>query len=407
MRVLIIGAGSAGLLMAHVFKKAGIEATVFEQDASPTTRSRDWSFGVYWAQSPLVDCLPPDLAARLPTVQTDLIFKPHKDEVLPIHHGGTGELLRSVEAPYAVRYRRKAFLKLLSEGVNIRFGKVLAGISVTATGVTATFTDGTKESGTMLIGADGAHSAVRNFLFQSSPQDAELLDTPIVASETVAKFDDADVALALREIHPLAYITINPNGVFSFASTQDCSATDPADWTFAVIMTWRSDENLSAAPKSHQEIHDDMIRHSQDLTWPFKEAATALRSGSVPFWQGRMTYWPTKPWDGYGGRVTLAGDAAHAMTFHRGQGLGNAIADAAVLQQYLQAMNGHTSEELAKAVRAYEAEMWPRGYGAVMGNLENTLALHDWDTVMKSPIVTGGIKRETDEAHMSVSGYRG
>ena len=75
---------------------------------------------MYWAQSPLADCLSPDLVARLPTVQTDLVFEPHKDEVLPIHHGGTGELLLPVEAPYAVRYRRKAFLKLLSEGVNIR-----------------------------------------------------------------------------------------------------------------------------------------------------------------------------------------------------------------------------------------------------------------------------------------------
>jgi len=100
--------------------QAGIEATVFEQDASPTTRPRDWSFGVYWAQSPLADCLPPDLVARLPTVQTDPAFEPHKGEVLPIHHGETGELLRPVEAPYAVRYRRKAFLKLLSEGVDIR-----------------------------------------------------------------------------------------------------------------------------------------------------------------------------------------------------------------------------------------------------------------------------------------------
>ena len=67
-------------------------------------------------------------------------------------------------------------------------------------------------------------------------------------------------------------------------------------------------------------------------------------------------------------------------------------------------MKSHTPDELAKAVRAYEAELWPRGYGAVMGNLENTLALHDWDAVMKSPIVTGGMKRDADEAHMSVSG---
>lgn len=401
MRVLIIGAGSAGLLMAHVLKKAGIEATVFEQDASPTARPRDWSFGVYWAQSPLVDCLPPDLAARLPTVQTDLVFKPNKNEVLPIHHGGTGELIQPVEAPYAVRYRRKAFLKLLGEGVDIQFGKALASISVTATGVTATFTDGAQETGTMLIGTDGAHSAVRNFLFRSSPQEAELLDTPIVASETVAKVD-ADVALALREIHPLAYITINPNGVFSFASTQDCSAADPADWTFAVIMTWQSDEDHLAAPKSHQEIHEDMILHSQELIWPFKDAATAIKPGSVPFWQGRMTYWPTKPWDSHGGLVTLAGDAAHAMTFHRGQGLGNAITDAAEFQRHLQSMKSHTPEELSKAVQAYEKEVWPRGYAAVMGNLENTLALHDWETVMQSPIVASGLKREAGEAHEPV-----
>jgi len=72
-----------------------------------------------------------------------------------------------------------------------------------------------------MIGADGAHSVVRRFLFESSPQDGELLESPVVTSMTCAKFD-RDVSLATRNLSPLAHITLNPNGLFTFASSECC-----------------------------------------------------------------------------------------------------------------------------------------------------------------------------------------
>lgn len=84
------------------------------------------------------------------------------------------------------------------------------------------------------------------------------------------------------------------------------------------------------------------------------------------------------------------------MTFHCGQGLGNAIADVAGLLKQVSGMKEHTPDELAKAVQEYE-EVWPRGYEAVMGNLENTIALHNWDMMVNSAAFVAGIRPDGDK----------
>lgn len=81
----------------------------------------------------------------------------------------------------------------------------------------------------------------------------------------------------------------------------------------------------------------------------------------------------------------------------RGQGLGNAITDAAELLKLLEDMKEHTPAELARVVQIYEKEVWPRGYEAVMANLENTIAIHNWETVMGSAAIVAGVKREGDK----------
>jgi len=99
----------------------------------------------------------------------------------------------------------------------------------------------------------------------------------------------------------------------------DVSAPDPADWIFNVIWSWRSDKgpdgDTADALKDDEQIHNDLIARSQNLKYPFKQTVSTIEPGSAKFWHARMTYWPTKPWDSRGGLVTLAGDAAHAMTF--------------------------------------------------------------------------------------------
>jgi len=57
-------------------------------------------------------------------------------------------------------------------------------------------------------------------------------------------------------------------------------------------------------------------------------------------------------------------------------------------------MKEHTPAELAAAVKRYEVDLWPRGHEAVLASLENTEAVHDWNTMMKSPLFTGGLAKE-------------
>jgi 2-polyprenyl-6-methoxyphenol hydroxylase-like FAD-dependent oxidoreductase len=213
-------------------------------------------------------------------------------------------------------------------------------IATTEQGVTATFEDGTTEEGSLLIGCEGAHSIARNFLFQMTPKEAELLELPISAFVTITNFR-RNLALALRKVHPTYVITVDPTGLFFFCSgmsaspfqvipppgiarylttslAHNCDSEDPAEWTFMFVITWKTKdgENRTALSQDNNLLLDTMLSHSQHLAYPFKDALHAIPR-NTKCWHTRMSYWPTKPWDNRGGRVTLAGDAAHPMTFRK------------------------------------------------------------------------------------------
>lgn len=75
----------------------------------------------------------------------------------------------------------------------------------------------------------------------------------------------------------------------------------------------------------------------------------------------------------------------------RGQGVNNAIADAADFLIHLQAMKDNTPEELIAAVKKYEEALVPRGKEAVLASYKNSLLVHDWKTAMESPLFTKGL----------------
>ncbi|KXX79373.1 FAD-dependent urate hydroxylase [Madurella mycetomatis] len=384
--------GTLGTLR-RLTHQVGIDAVVFEQDEAPTARQRDWNFGIYWAQSRIEECLAPELYALIDTVQTDRAYRHTEGSVLPIYNGMTGESLRDLPAPHAIRLRRRAWLDLIRNGLNLRYGKKLASITTTDQGVTASFEDGTIEHGSLLIGCEGAHSITRNWLFQSSPMDADMIELPISSFSTLTKLG-REMALAVRNVHPTYWITLDPTGLFAFYSVHDCDSKDPADWIFWIVVTWKSegDKDQPGLGEDDNLLLGYVLRRSGHLAYPFGDMLRAIPRGAK-CWYSRMSYWPTKPWDNRGGRVTLAGDAAHAMTYHRGQGLGNAITDVAELQTHLRAMKTHTRDELAKAVGAYEKEVWARGLDVVIQNRNNSLAVHDWEKATQSALVITGVDR--------------
>ncbi|KAK7449761.1 hypothetical protein VKT23_013236 [Stygiomarasmius scandens] len=399
-RVLIIGAGSAGLLIAHALKKLNIPYTVFERDLSSTSRARDWSFGVYWAQSRLGECLPPGIDENylLNHAQVD-DFCAGEDFYIPCFNGETGELLKKVMTPYSIRLGRKKFLKVLKEdgGIDVKYGKRLSSIKCDPEGdtVTALFEDGTEEQGALLIGCEGAHSKVREYLVGA--EKAALRPLPILTNAAVTSFP-AEAALAIRKIHQRFMFSIHPEGCFIWMSVQDAFDPDPSKWTFMLLQTWPeagTDMNVNDVRpnlKTKPAIVEDMRQRASVFAEPWKSIWQAIPD-DAPVWHNRLSDWATEPWDNRNGRVTLAGDAAHPMTFHRGQGLNNAISDACTL---LHALKDHYSANgtspFAKALEVYESEVWERGKEAVLSSAKNSAMVHDWKTVAQSPLLRLGIK---------------
>jgi hypothetical protein len=98
----------------------GIACTVFEQDTAFAARPRDWNFGIYWAQSRLHECLSDELKSQIESVQTDPSYKPNAETVMPIYNGQTGDLLKSLPAPWSLRIHRRRWLKMLSNSVDVK-----------------------------------------------------------------------------------------------------------------------------------------------------------------------------------------------------------------------------------------------------------------------------------------------
>ncbi|CAK4004220.1 FAD NAD(P)-binding domain-containing [Lecanosticta acicola] len=365
----------------------GAEVTVYEQDASLQARARDWNFGIYWAQVPLQECLPEYLHSEVENAQVDE-HRASEDEVMPIINGETGDVLKAVPIPYNIRLARKRFLRAISNGVDIRFGKRIASISSDGHVATATFQDGTTATGNLLIGAEGAHSPVRKFLV--GPEQAAPTPLPLVASVCMAKLP-SEAALKFRQYARRLMVIFHPLGYFNWIGVHDAHGhSQPGEWTFMMIMSWiPNDRNYDVMNLQGDKILEDLKRRAEDFEEGIKFMWKSIPEGTK-CWHNRLSHWIPEPWDNHHGTVTLVGDAAHPMTFHRGQGLNNAINDAALLAQKCSS-HAFTPD----AVRAYEAEMIPRAQEAVRGSTANSMDVHDWAKLVQSPLFTHGLTQKS------------
>ncbi|KAL5332459.1 hypothetical protein BJX70DRAFT_404588 [Aspergillus crustosus] len=402
--VLVVGAGSTGLALAQGLKKANIPCIVVEKAASPDAHPRDWNMGLHWGADALRALLPDEKWARIQSTQVDPSTPTPETDSLEFLNGQTGELLNSIPANSFYRLRRRKLRGLLAEDLDIRYSHALDNITYSPDGESATahFTNGSSITASLIVGTDGARSTTRSLLL--GPENGLIRTLPYCATFIQARFP-REKALFLRSFHPLYLASINPAGLFSFFGLHEIPDPDvPESWTFFFYISWYS--SLAEQEETKGWSNQQRLQQAKDFSRsftvdPWKSAYEWLPDDQEVWYMSLTDFDPGQAnhrWENHDGRVTLAGDAAHAMTYQRGQGLNHSITDAAVLVKAIKEVVAG-GKRRGDAVREYETEMIGRAGEEVRMSTRNTEMVHDWGAVVKSPIMRRGMGRVGDDSH--------
>ncbi|KAI9870313.1 MAG: hypothetical protein M1830_004384 [Pleopsidium flavum] len=341
----------------------------------------------------LQECLPSRLFDRIQQAQTDPFTPAPESDIVPVRHGGTGEVLKDIPILKMHRVSRKRFRALCADGISVQFNKRLIDIEYPedSTAVTAIFADGSKVTGTALIGADGARSIVRQILL--GLEKAKPTTAPYIATRVTLQYPTAEQALEVRKLHPINSMAVHPDGIWTWISILDVGdPSKPETWEFQLMSSWKkADEDGDQLNPLNSLPLSELKTKTKRFAEPFRSANEWIPDGT-PVRMNRVTYWPPIAWNSHGGRVTLAGDAAHPMTFHRGQGLNYAISDSARYVAAIQSIST-TGGSLEDAISQYDAETIAKGGEEVRISVMNTDMLHQWDTLMQSPVMQRGSAR--------------
>lgn len=356
--------------------------------------------GFHWGAESLQSLVPPSMWARLQSVQVDPSTPTPDTDAIQFLNGQTGALMTSIPANKFYRLRRRKLRSLLAEDLDIRYSHRFESISYSADGKFATvhFSNNTAIKASLIIGADGARSAVRSHLL--GPELGAARTLPYSATFVQARYS-AEQALFLRKFHPLYLASVNPANLFSFFGLHDIpDPARPETWTFFFYISWPcafEEQSRTAHWTDAQRLQQgkELAKH---FTEPWKSAYEWLPDDQKVWYMNLTDFDPGAEghrWDSGDGRVTLAGDAAHAMTYQRGQGLNHSITDAARLaaavKDFVTGRKGR-----ADAIREYEEEMIERGGGEVRMSTTNTTMVHDWSKFQESPVMKNGMTKVQD-----------
>ena len=332
--------------------------------------------------------LPEDLNGNLRACQPDqsLDTKAAGKEYVLIRDGATGEAKFEAHFPGLRRVNIQKMKKLWSQGINIKYGKRLTSISDGPDGPIAHFEDDTIESGSMIIGADGGASQVRRRLLSEEQAAQEVLSYAFMNfSVTYTR----EQAIYLDSVmNPNVDAATHPKNMYLGLFLLDKPDLErPETWVFYILVTWpiASKEDEENSPNRLERLR----AHMDGWAEPYKSAVAWLPDDIV-IKADQLRIWHPKPWDNRHGSVTLAGDAAHSMTFDRGQGGNLAIKDAdELVNAMVSVQKGERS--LKDAIDAYDKGALARGE-EVETSKQQTDAFHDYENFMNSPVVKLGVK---------------
>ncbi|KZO93486.1 FAD/NAD(P)-binding domain-containing protein [Calocera viscosa TUFC12733] len=344
MKVLIIGAGIAGPILAMLLQHKGFSPEVFEKHSHPT-------------EGGLTIMVSPQSLKVL-----DLVGLAHKVISLgrPLERllsrsepAGRVFIDSSLPSTFAektgwpmVIVNRTVYHKFLVDscaqrGIPVRWGKKLVDVKQEGEKVTALFADGAEEEGDLLVGCDGLHSNVRDALFGKTPASF----TGLVSVSGFTPFKNS-----LQPPHTTMLQIFGDSGYFlTFPTAQGKNM-----WAVNVAAESGDVEDWGPVQESERA---EIVQSLPPSTWS-GEPSLFLQNADEMVRFGLYLRPIPEVW--HKGRVVLCGDAAHPITPFLGQGANQASEDIYHLVRVLVQHKPLTADSLDKAFKEYTTIRKPK-----------------------------------------------
>ncbi|KAK7039308.1 FAD/NAD(P)-binding domain-containing protein [Favolaschia claudopus] len=329
-KVIIVGCGIAGPVLALLLKQKGYEPVIYERG------KRDAGGGL----SLMLQLNGLRVLSKIPGLVEKLSGMPIDKSTMFSIVPSDERLLVELEFPEQVRQhygvglmgvQRSKFLALLVDtviehGIELHFERQVVDVETTDEYARVKLNTGETDTASFVVGCDGLHSNVRTALF--GMQQATFTGLTQTGGITEGVFSNEKPTMFNfygLNMHCIAYAISKTQ--YSWAITQRESETKE---------TWRAMD----------EAAQHSVRNGPFSQLPSGVGDLVLKSAQITKY-GLYDRPKLESW--HRGRVILIGDAAHATSPHLGQGANQAFEDADYLVQLLVKHRPNASQESTTA----------------------------------------------------------
>ncbi|SDI74514.1 flavin-dependent oxidoreductase [Lutimaribacter saemankumensis] len=344
--ILIAGGGIAGLSLALTLHQVGVRCTVYES----VPELRPLGVGINLQPNAVRELFDMGFTAD----ELDRVGVPAREWALVGRNGNDiyaepRGLLAGYNWPQYAVHRGQLQMLLYGKVVErlgpdaVQMGLRVTGYEQGADGVTAVLADAegreSHATGTLLIGADGLHSAIRAQMHPDQPPiqwGGAILWRGVTRAKPI-RTGSSFVGLGTHKhrmvIYPISHTDADGMATINWIAEQ----------TFDNSAGWEGDWNKKVSA-------EDFVHHFEGWNFDWLDVPALIRGAAEVYEYPMIDREPVPTW--VDGRVALMGDAAHVMYPTGSNGASQAIIDARVIGSELVAHGVN-----AQALAAYDARL--------------------------------------------------